>query len=76
MVAVAMLLLVRVGMVALVASLFFWSFIMNSPMTSNLWAWYAPSSTLAVLLAAALLVYGFFIARAGQPMLWHRLLDS
>jgi len=74
--AVAMIALVRVGLVALVVSLFFWSFLINSPITSNLWAWYAPSSTFAVLLATALLVYGFFTARAGQPMLWHRLLDS
>jgi hypothetical protein len=73
--AVAMLLLVRVGVVALVACSFFWFLLVNSPLTTNLQAWYAPASTCAVVLAAALLGYGFFNARAGQPLFWQRLLD-
>ena len=75
-VAVAMALLVRAGVVALMVGLFFWSLIVNSPMTSNLSAWYAPSSTFAVLLAAALLVYGFYVARARPLIPWRRLLDG
>ena len=75
-VAVAMVLLVRAGMVALMVSLFFWSLIVNSPITSNLSAWYAPSSTFAVLLAVALLVYGFYVARARPLIPWQRLLDG
>jgi serine/threonine-protein kinase len=74
--AVAVVLLVRWGLVALMASLFFWFVIMSSPMTSDLRAWYAPSSTFAVLLAVTLLVYGFFTAQAGRPLSWHRRLDS
>ena len=30
----------------------------------------------AIVLAAALLVYGFVNARAGQPLFWHRLLEG
>ena len=75
-VVVAMALLVRVGLVALIACLFFWFLIINSPVTSNLHAWYAPAGTSATVLAAAVLVYGFFNARAGQPFLWRRLLDG
>jgi hypothetical protein len=74
--AVAMVLVVRWGVVALMASLFFWSVIMSSPITSDLRAWYAPSSTFAVLFAVALLLYGFFTAQAGQLLFWQRLLDS
>jgi hypothetical protein len=74
-VTVAMLLLVRAGMVALMASLFFSSLMVNSPITSNVSAWYAPSSTLAILLATALLVYGFYISRARPLIAWRQLLD-
>ena len=75
-VAVVMVLLVRAGMVALMVSLFFWSLIINSPMTSNFSAWYAPSSTFAVLLAVALLVYGFYVTRARPLIPWQQLLDG
>ncbi len=74
--AVAMVLLVRAGMVALMVSLFFWSLIVNSPITSNLSAWYAPSSTFAVLLAVGLLVYGFYISRARPLVSWQTLLEG
>ena len=75
-VAVAMVMLVHAGMVALMVSLFFWSLIVNSPLTSNLSAWYAPSSTFAVLLTVALLVYGFYTARARSLISWQQLLDG
>ena len=75
-VAISIVLLVRVGMVALIANLFFWFLIINSPITTNFRAWYAPASTFAITLAVILLFYGFFTARAGRPILWHRLFDS
>lgn len=62
--AAAMLLLVRVGLVSLIAGSFVFSLLINSPMTSDIRAWYAPASALAVLLAASLVVYGFVTARA------------
>ena len=72
----ALVLLVRAGVVALMVSLFFWSLIVSSPITSNLAAWYAPSSTFAILLAVALLVYGFYVSRARPLIAWGRLLDG
>ena len=74
-VAIAMALLVRVGLVALVASLFVWFLIVNSPMTANYHAWYWPASSFAAMLASALLIYGFLTARAGPCIFWGRLLD-
>jgi hypothetical protein len=74
--AISIALLVRAGIVALMVGLFFWSLIVNSPMTSNLSAWYAPSSVFAVLLAAALLIYGFSVARTRPLIPWRRVLDD
>ena len=67
MAAVAMALLMRVGIVALVACSFFWFLMVNSPVTSNFQAWYAPAGTCAVVLAAGLLVYGFLMPGQANP---------
>jgi hypothetical protein len=74
-VAIAMVVLVRVGLVALIACLFFWFLIVNSPMTANVHAWYWPASCFTVAMAAGLLIYGFLIARAGRRVRWDRWLD-
>jgi serine/threonine-protein kinase len=74
-VAINMVLLVRVGLVALIASSFFWFLVVNSPMTANFHAWYWPASAFAAALASALLIYGFLTARAGRWIFWGRLLD-
>jgi hypothetical protein len=74
-VAIAMVLLVRVGLVALITCMFFWSLIVNSPMTASVHAWYWPASSFAVALAVVLLIYGFFIACAGRRIFWRQLLD-
>jgi hypothetical protein len=74
--AISIALVVRGGIVALMVGLFFWSLIVNSPMTSNLSAWYAPSSMFAVLLAAALLICGFSVARTRPLIPWQRVLDD
>lgn len=65
--AVIILLTTRVGLVATFTCLFVWSLLINSPMTSNLQAWYAPSSTLAAGFAAAILLFGVITVRAGHP---------
>ncbi len=74
--AVTLLLLVRGGVFALIVGLFFWSLLVNSPITADFSAWYAPSSTLAIALAAAILVYGFRAARVKALIPWGRLLES
>jgi hypothetical protein len=75
-VAIAMVLLIRVGLVALMASSFFCLLLLNSPMTADFHAWYAPAGVLAVSLAAALLLYGFFTSGVRRPAPWRRLLDG
>jgi hypothetical protein len=71
-----MLLLTRAGLVAMISALFVLGLLLVSPLTANLRAWYAPASTLAVVLAASWLLYGFTAMRAGRPMLWGRMLEG
>jgi hypothetical protein len=73
---VAMVLMSRAGLVAVIAAAFFVTLLAASPLTSDFRAWYAPSCMFAVAVAGLLLVYGFFAARAGRPLLWRRLLDA
>jgi hypothetical protein len=65
--AVLILLLSRVGLGAMIANLFCSTLLINSPITADPRAWYAPSGTTAVAMVAALLVWAMFTARAGQP---------
>ena len=56
---VAILLMSRAGLVAVIASAFFATLLAASPLTSNFRAWYAPLCMFAVAVAGLLLVYGF-----------------
>jgi len=73
---VAMVLMSRAGLVAVIAASFFVTLLATSPLTLDYRAWYAPSCMFAVAVAALLLVYGFFAVSAGRPLLWRRLLDG
>ena len=73
---VAVVLMSRAGLVAVIVASFFMTLLAASPLTSDIRAWYAPSAMFAVAVAVLLLVYGFFAARAGRPLLWRRLLDG
>ena len=75
-VAISMVMLVRFGLIALITNLFVMFSIVNSPVTCNFRAWYAPASTSTIVLAAVLLSYGFFTALGGRLILWRRLFDS
>jgi hypothetical protein len=75
-VAAAIALLTRAGLVALMAAALVLLLLTASPLTSDFTAWYAPSCLFAVGLSGLLLVYGFFTARAGHPFPWWRLLDA
>jgi hypothetical protein len=72
--AVVILLLTRVGLVAMIVSLFCSTLLVNSPITAHLRAWYAPSGTSAVAMVVALLVYAVFTVRAGRPIMGDRRL--
>jgi serine/threonine protein kinase len=74
--AVVLALLVQAGLLALMVGLFVCWFIINSPMTWNLAAWYAPSSTLTALFVAGLVVYGFVTAWARPLISWQRFVDA
>ena len=75
-VAVVMTLLVRVGLVALMATLFASFVLIDSPITLNVHACYVRASGFTVLLTAAPLLFGFVNARAGQPLFGHRLIPD
>ena len=67
--AIAIAVLVRAGLLALIAALFTYFLLLASPMTANFHAWYAPGCELAVAVVGTLLLWGFFTARAGRPLL-------
>jgi hypothetical protein len=73
---VAVGLMSRAGLVAVVAASFVTTLLAASPLTSDLRAWYAPSCMFAVAVVGLLLVCGFLAVRAGRPLLWRRLLDG
>ena len=61
-----MLILTRVGLVALTVGWFVRGLLIASPLTTERTAWYIPSATFAVLVVTAVLVYGFWIT--AQPL--------
>ncbi|MGA2031461.1 MAG: serine/threonine-protein kinase [Thermoguttaceae bacterium] len=65
---IAMAVLLRGGLVALMAAAFTCSLLMASPITADFHAWYAPACELAVAIVGALLLWGFSAARAGRPL--------
>jgi serine/threonine-protein kinase len=69
-------LMLRAGLVAVIAASFFLTLLSASPLTSDFRAWYAPSCVFAVAVASLLLCYGFYAARAGRPLLWRRTLNA
>ncbi len=66
---IAIVVLVRGGLVALIAASFTWSLLMASPLTSDFHAWYAPACESTLAIVGLLLVWGFSAARAGRPLL-------
>jgi hypothetical protein len=69
-------LLLRFGLLVFVVADFYLLHSDRYPFTSDLSAWYAPYSHLAVLVALAVAVYGFFVALAGRPLFRRRLSDG
>ena len=60
--------LYRYGLLALISAIFFVHLIVFFPVTSDFSAWYAGDFVLALIIALALAVYGFYISLAGQPL--------
>ena len=72
---VAVIVVFRFGFVALAVGLFVTDMLLNLPLTLDLSAWYAGSTLLPLLVVAALAVWGFYNALAGQK-LWKAELFS
>jgi len=66
----------RYGLLALVVSLFVGNVINNVPLTLNPSAWWASPSNLTLILFIALAGFGYYAARAGQPLLWTAVKDE
>jgi len=73
--AVAAVVVLRFGFVALAVGLFVTDTLLNVPLTFDLSAWYASSTLLPLMIVAALAVWGFYNALAGQK-LWKAELFS
>jgi hypothetical protein len=59
----------RFGLVAAIASFVPHLALLAAPVTLRLSAWYSGPAVAAVLLVAGMAVYGYYAARAGQPLL-------
>jgi serine/threonine-protein kinase len=60
-------LLVRFGLLAAVVQFYVWGLLIFFPVTADLGAWYAGAGLTALLVLAALALFGFFTALAGRP---------
>ena len=70
------LILKKVGLLALVVGLVVQNVLVVFPMTSHLSRWYANAGLTGIVVIAALLVYGFFTALAGRPIFTGAVLDK
>ena len=73
---VFVLLIVRVGLLAAVAAFYVTGLFIFFPVTLNLRAWYAGAGVTALLVLAALALFGFTTALAGRPALGRPALET
>jgi hypothetical protein len=74
--AVAFVLLFRYGMLSVAVALFFFFMLGRSPLTFNFSEWYVWRSIFDLAILAALAIYGFYAATAGQSLLGERSLED
>src|SRR5207253_3941544 len=60
--------LLRYGLLSTIIMYFFITLSVWYPFTTDFSAWYAPNALIALSLGIALVVYGFYISLAGQPI--------
>jgi hypothetical protein len=65
----AVLVMIRFGLLALVANFMVVSILQDSPLTTQMSSWYAGLSLVGILLMAAMAFYGFYTSLGGRPML-------
>lgn len=68
--------LYRYGLLALISTLFFLHLLIFFPITSDFTAWYAGDFVLALIVGLALTVFGFYTSLAGQPLFRGALPDD
>lgn len=74
--AIAVFVLARFGLLAIIATLFYFYFWVDFPFTTEVSAWYATNFLIAGALCVGLAVYGFYTSLAGQPLFGGRLLQD
>ena len=67
---VAVLVVFRVGFIALAVGIFVTDLLVNVPLTLDFSLWYAPNTLFPLLSVAALLAWGFYHSLAGRK-LWN-----
>jgi hypothetical protein len=70
------LILKKVGLLALVVGLVVQNVLVVFPMTSHLSRWYANAGLTGIVVISALLAYGFFTGLAGRPLFTGAALDT
>lgn len=68
--------LYRHGLLALISAIFFLHLMIFYPITSDFSAWYAGDYILGLIVGLALVVYGFYISLAGEPLFRGALPDD
>lgn len=64
----AVFVMIRFGLLALVANALVYNILQNFPLTTQWSAWYAGISLTGILLIAAMAFYGFYTSLGGQPV--------
>jgi hypothetical protein len=73
---VAVFLLIRFGLLALVAAYEFNDFLGSFPLTTQMSSWYAGISLTGILLMAAMAFYGFYTSLGGRPVFGGAVLEE
>lgn len=74
--AIAVFVLARFGLLAIIATLFFFYFWVLFPFTTEVTAWYATNFLIAGALCLGLASYGFYTSLGGQPLVGGKLLQD
>ena len=74
--ALLVFILIRFGILALMAGFFVFQILRTFPVTADFSAWYAGSSLFAIGSVLALTAYALYTALAGRPLFRARILDS
>ncbi len=73
--AVAAVVVVRFGLIALASGIFMADLMGNVPLTTDFSVWYGGATLFPLLVVAALAVWGFYTALAGRPLLKNELFE-